>query len=103
MFNHPFFKHAQHGRKNVDASEYYDILGVPKSADPKSIRSAYRKLAKTAHPDKGGDAETFKLISEAYSVLSDKDKRKMYDQFGKDGVNGNASQNRNPFSMFFNS
>lgn len=60
----------------------YQVLGVSKEATETEIKKAYRKLAIKHHPDKGGDEETFKKISEAYSVLSDKDKRKQYDMFG---------------------
>lgn len=64
----------------------YDILGVSKSADDSEIKKAYRKLAKKYHPDtNAGDAsaeQKFKEITEAYSILSDPKKRKMYDQFG---------------------
>lgn len=66
--------------------DYYEILGVSKNADEKEIKFAYRKLAKKYHPDlHQGDeaaAEKFKEVSEAYEVLSDKDKRKKYDTFG---------------------
>lgn len=66
--------------------DYYETLGVSKDADEKEIKSAYRKLAKKYHPDlhQGDDeaAEKFKEISEAYEVLSDKDKRQKYDTFG---------------------
>ncbi|WP_019139414.1 DnaJ C-terminal domain-containing protein [Peptoniphilus timonensis] len=66
--------------------DYYEILGVSKDADDKEIKSAYRKLAKKYHPDlhRGDDAtaEKFKEVSEAYEVLSDKDKRNKYDKFG---------------------
>jgi molecular chaperone DnaJ len=66
--------------------DYYEILGVPKNASEEEIRKAYRKLAHKYHPDKtGGDKEAeekFKEIGEAYSVLSDKQKRAQYDQFG---------------------
>ncbi len=66
--------------------DYYEILGVSKDADEKEIKSAYRKLAKKYHPDLNKDddkaAEKFKEVSEAYEVLSDKDKRKKYDTFG---------------------
>ena len=70
------------------SKDYYKILGVGKSATPKEIKSAYRKLAMKYHPDKNkGDAaaeEKFKTISEAYAVLSDAEKRKKYDMFGDD-------------------
>lgn len=66
------------------AKDYYDILGVPKGASVEDIKKAYRKLAHKYHPDKkGGNAEKFKEINEAYQVLSDDTKRKQYDQFGR--------------------
>jgi curved DNA-binding protein len=68
------------------AKNYYDILGVSKSADDKEIKSAFRKMAKKHHPDANPDDPTaeakFKEINEAYEVLSDKEKREMYDRFG---------------------
>lgn len=75
-------------------SEYYDLLGVSKNATEGEIKKAYRKMALKYHPDKNqGDeaaAAKFKEISEAYEVLSDDSKRKMYDQFGKEGVRGSG-------------
>lgn len=75
-------------------SEYYDILGVSRDADTPSIKKAYRKAALRYHPDKNpGDAEAeanFKKAAEAYAVLSDEEKRRRYDQFGKAGVGGAA-------------
>src|SRR5580704_9984231 len=63
---------------------YYDILGVPKSASEDDIKKAFRKLAQKYHPDrKGGDEAKFKEASEAYSVLSDKKKRAEYDTYGR--------------------
>ncbi|MGB3073262.1 MAG: molecular chaperone DnaJ [Candidatus Moraniibacteriota bacterium] len=66
------------------AKDYYSILGVPKSASQDDIKKAYRKLAHAHHPDKqGGDEAKFKGINEAYSILSDPEKRRQYDQFGQ--------------------
>jgi molecular chaperone DnaJ len=69
--------------------DYYDILGVSRSADKSEVKKAYRRLARQYHPDvnKADDAESkFKEINEAYEVLSDDDKRARYDQFGHAGV-----------------
>ncbi len=65
------------------SEDYYEILGVSRSASDDEIKKAYRKLAHKYHPDKeGGDEEMFKKINTAYQVLSDKKKREQYDQFG---------------------
>ncbi len=64
---------------------YYDVLGVKKSASAEEIKKAFRKLAQKYHPDAGGDEERFKEINEAYEVLSDPQKRKEYDTFGAVG------------------
>ncbi|MDP1629653.1 MAG: DnaJ domain-containing protein, partial [bacterium] len=63
--------------------DYYKILGVQKNASEEEVKKAYRKLAHQHHPDKsGGDEKKFKEINEAYQVLSNKEKRAQYDQFG---------------------
>ena len=62
--------------------DYYSILGVSRDADEKTIKKAFRKLAREHHPDAGGDEAKFKEINEAYEVLSDEKKRKLYDQYG---------------------
>ncbi len=82
--------------------DYYKILGVAKNAPEEDIKKAYRKLAHQHHPDKkGGNAEEFKAINEAYQVLSNKEKRAQYDKFGRvfDGA-GPQQGGPNPFSGF---
>ncbi len=85
--------------------DYYEVLGVSKDADDKTIKSAFRKLAKQYHPDvnKAPDAaEKFKEAQEAYAVLSDPDKRKQYDQFGHaafDSMNGGAGYDFSGFDF----
>ena len=64
--------------------DHYKTLGIPRNADADSIRKAYRRMALKNHPDKGGDPEVFKAISEANSVLSDPEKKKLYDTYGED-------------------
>lgn len=62
--------------------DYYKTLGVSKNATADEIKKAFRKLARTNHPDAGGDEDKFKEINEAYEVLSDEKKRQLYDQYG---------------------
>src|SRR2546422_1985983 len=69
----------------MEYKDYYKVLGVPKSADDKAIKAAYRRLARKYHPDVNkGSAERFKEINEAHTVLSDPEKRKRYDALGPD-------------------
>ncbi len=84
--------------------DYYHILGVNKDASPEQIKEAYRKLAHKHHPDKtGGDDKKFKEINEAYQILSNKEKRAQYDQFGDTFSNmgqGGFNGGGNPFGGF---
>lgn len=78
--------------------DYYEVLGVGKSASADEIKKAFRKAAIEHHPDKGGNEAKFKEINEAYEVLKDSSKRQRYDQFGHAGVGGPAGGN--PFEGF---
>lgn len=80
------------------ASDYYNILGISKSASADEIKRAYRKAAHKHHPDKGGESEKFKEINEAYQVLGDVRKRASYDQFGHAGVNNGGPGQGGGFS-----
>ena len=77
----------------ADKRDYYEVMGVPKNATDEEIKKAYRKLAKKYHPDLNPGDKTaeakFKEVNEAYEVLSDKDKKARYDQFGHAGVDPN--------------
>eukprot|EP01029_Cantina_marsupialis_P016064 TRINITY_DN3566_c0_g1_i1.p1 TRINITY_DN3566_c0_g1~~TRINITY_DN3566_c0_g1_i1.p1 ORF type:complete len:431 (-),score=144.07 TRINITY_DN3566_c0_g1_i1:61-1353(-) len=89
-------------QKEVDNSEYYELLGVDKEATPSQIKKAYLKLARSAHPDKGGDPKKFQQINEAYDVLKDEEKRDLYDKYGKEGVeNGGGGGGGDIFSAMF--
>lgn len=90
-------------------NELYEILGVDKDSDESTIKKAYRKKALKWHPDKNShqkeEAEKmFKKISEAYSILSDEEKRKIYDKFGMEGINNmeQGGPGINPFDLFQN-
>ena len=76
-------------------TDYYNILGVSKSASDDEIKNAYRKMARSHHPDKGGDKETFQKIQEAYETLGNPDKRDEYD-------NPNPFGNLNNLNFNFN-
>ena len=83
------------------ARDYYEVLGVERTIDAPGLKAAYRKLAMIHHPDRNGGSEEsmaqFKEVSEAYTVLSDPNKRAAYDRFGHAGVNGGGGGN--PFGQ----
>src|SRR3989344_3680456 len=75
--------------------DYYEILGISKNASKDDIKKAYKKLAVKYHPDSSGDKSTeekFKELSEAYAVLSDNEKKKIYDAYGHSGFDQRYSK-----------
>eukprot|EP01083_Nonionella_stella_P145996 458608_1 len=89
--------------EDVDTTKLYETLEVSKDADAKEIKKSYRRLSRIHHPDKGGDEHKFKEISAAYEILSDADQRKLYDEYGLNGVEDGAPSagGEDLFSMFF--
>jgi DnaJ family protein A protein 2 len=84
-----------------DNKALYDCLGVAKEATQDEIKKAYRKLAIKHHPDKGGDVEKFKEITAANEVLSDPEKRELYDKYGIDGIRDGGQGGMDPFEHLF--
>lgn len=80
-----------------DVGDLYDILDVTVEATEKEIKSAYRKLSLKHHPDKGGDAMRFKEITRAYEILSDGEKRALYDVGGMTAVDEGSSGRTDPW------
>ena len=101
-------------QERLNSDDYYEVLGVSRGATDTQIKAAYKKLAIKYHPDKNpGDTaaaeSNFKKVSEAYEVLSSKEKRATYDQIGKSGLHGSGGMPSNfsqaqadeIFSQFF--
>ncbi|XP_048140200.1 dnaJ protein homolog ANJ1 [Rhodamnia argentea] len=89
--------------KKSNNTRYYEVLGVSKDASQDDLKKAYRKAAIKNHPDKGGDPEKFKELAQAYEVLSDPEKREIYDQYGEDALKegmGGAGGGHDPFDIF---
>ncbi|KAI8853237.1 hypothetical protein BC829DRAFT_383160 [Chytridium lagenaria] len=88
----------------IAGKDYYKILGVGKSASKREIKKAYKELSKKYHPDKNQGDKTaegkFVELAQAYEVLSDDEKRRIYDQYGEEGLQGNNQKFHNPFDIF---
>ena len=86
----------------INNTEFYKILHVDKKASQKDIKKAYRKLALKHHPDKGGKEDQFQKICNAYEILSDPEKRDIYDKYGEEGLKNETFSNSNDiFNMFY--
>ncbi|CAN4097350.1 unnamed protein product [Withania somnifera] len=91
------------GARRSDSSKYYEVLGIPKDSSQDELKKAYRKAAIKNHPDKGGDPEKFKELAHAYDILSDPEKRELYDQYGEDALKegmGGSGGGHSPFDIF---
>lgn len=103
-----FASGPRHGNSGSQGSDkFYRLLDVDKGAGEAEIKQAYKKQAMKHHPDRGGDENTFKEISRAYEVLSDAEKRQIYDQYGEAGLEGaqhspggGAGPGMDPFDLF---
>lgn len=78
-------------RPRGNSTRYYELLGVDKDASEQELKRAHRKLALKLHPDKGGDPDKFKEINEAYDVLKDPEKRRIYDEYGEEAIKEGAA------------
>ena len=97
-----FFEGEGRGKPKaeVNNTRFYELLGVDKSVSCADIKKKYRQLAKTMHPDKGGDPKLFADITHASEVLSDPEKRKVYDMHGEEGINQGMSASSGPSDIF---
>ncbi|RDB24194.1 Mitochondrial protein import protein MAS5 [Hypsizygus marmoreus] len=84
----------------VKETKFYDLLEVPPNASEADLKKAYRKKALRLHPDKGGDPELFKEVTHAYEILSDPEKREMYDMRGEAGLSEGGMGGMDPQDLF---
>ena len=90
--------------EEVDNKKLYEVLGVDQKATQNEVRKAFKKLAIKHHPDRGGDSEKFKEINAAYEVLSDPEKRELYDKYGLEGLKNQGMESEgfgDIFDIFF--
>jgi DnaJ-class molecular chaperone len=99
-FQGAFYGTSSNNQRNRQDTKLYDLLGLDPSCSADDIKRAYRRQARATHPDKGGDTEQFKQVNAAYEVLSDDQKRAIYDRHGEAGLDphSNANNHHNQFS-----
>lgn len=106
----PFGSHFQFGSQShegsqpaqeVDNNRFYELLGVSKTASCDEIKKAYRRLAIKKHPDKGGDPKEFAELTHAAEILTDPDKRQVYDRYGEEGIKSGMQDSSNNVSDIF--
>lgn len=97
--SHHFHEASSPGE--VDNKEFYEILEVPQNATQDEIKKSYRKKVVKAHPDKGGDVEEFKKLQAAYEILSNPEKRELYDKYGIEGIREGGAGGMDPFEGLF--
>eukprot|EP00927_Polykrikos_kofoidii_P000935 TRINITY_DN10349_c1_g1_i1.p1 TRINITY_DN10349_c1_g1~~TRINITY_DN10349_c1_g1_i1.p1 ORF type:complete len:483 (+),score=97.32 TRINITY_DN10349_c1_g1_i1:107-1555(+) len=103
-----FFGGGFHGQSGGvpkgDSEKFYNLLDISKDSDEAQIKQAYKKQAMKHHPDRGGDEATFKQISKAYEVLSNPEKKQIYDTYGEEALDqmgqGEGEASGNPFDLF---
>jgi DnaJ family protein A protein 2 len=88
-------------KKEVDTNRFYELLAVDKKATTEEIRKAFRRKALKEHPDKGGDPDKFKEVTGAYEVLSNPEKRQLYDDYGEEGVKNGGPPGGGGFGGLF--
>jgi len=96
----PGFQTRGSDDEEVDTEGLYKILGINKNATAREIKKAYRKAAMKHHPDQGGDAEKFKEVEKAKQILTDPQKRKLYDRYGEKGVERGGGGGGDIFDLF---
>lgn len=101
-FENEFGLNNNRRNKNIDNNKFYNLLNISKNANKKDITKAFRKLAMKHHPDRGGNEEEFKKYQKAYEVLSDDEKRKIYDEHGEEGLDSGISEMPSDIFSFFN-
>lgn len=107
MFNFGFPGFFEEGQKQEEGTpqgkketKLYEVLGVDPNASLDDIKKAYRKKALKMHPDKGGDPDKFKELTEAYEILSNPEKKELYDRYGMDGIKNDGNGMGGDFNIF---